>query len=193
MLTPDALAIAKSVANRFSLSPACRELAMDADDIQQTAVLGLLCGIRTYDPNGGASLTTWLWKNAEWRVRKGVGEFYRRAVNREGARQTFHSGQLSEAAAHHIEQRLAIEDAPIDDVTALILERTEALTDARCARVLSEVLQGRSYRDIARDEGCSGSRVGQFVDRARGMLVEDRRVREALGTENFLPDSRTGV
>ena len=153
----------------------------DYAEVVQEARIGLLKGVRTYDPRR-SSIQTWLWVNSRsavlewWRTKQGIVRVPRPAYDA-GERGTVHS------LAEYIPTRRP-EDRQETYEEAL---RGPDLTDAgrwmdlgaawecvpeRERHVIYEWLRGRTYVDIGRDLGVSATRAYQLYAQGIGRLRE---------------------
>jgi RNA polymerase sigma factor (sigma-70 family) len=168
-MTPQVLAIAKSIRSHYPLPP-----SMEWGDVLQSAYIGYLAAIARYDPAQEATFSTYL----EYKIRGAILDAYRKGRGWRDCTPVKPSFVALEKAADCADDGLALDEA------CAIAEEVQALRDVltrlseRERVILHEYYwEGRPRCDISTSLNLSPARIGQIerqaIRKLREVLLDD--------------------
>lgn len=142
---------------------------MEREDLLSAGTLGLLKGIRNYEPRKGATLKTY----ARWRIRGAILDELRRAAGsvRRGVPAKFLS--LDHADIEDEYQESPSDAAERSDNRELLAVCLRRLPKQSRTVVTLFYFEGRTQPDIGRRFGVSGSWISQILTAARVAMKKD--------------------
>lgn len=135
---------------------------VDVDELAQYALIGLIKGIKTYDPTKGTKPSTHYYQSMQWEMHKSIREISLGAINKytlEVPKTVWldnpETEQMQENFVDNYEYEL-IDNLEID------YERLESLSE-HLPSIIDYRLQGYSFREIGKKLGLSHSTVSRLV------------------------------